>query len=346
VKLPSPLAQPCPYGKKCTYGNKCKFYHPDRATNQKSITDKLKEHSSQRINEVRARTVNSRDSSPGDSLTRTRSMQPKPDNAGRPKQAVTRTKSSVPRLEHHWSSASQPAQQQQQPNWPPVFDTSMPPPPPRTPWSAPEVQPNTHTKLSRQLTLNPNYDPRIHNGSCSSSSGSSSAAATMPPKPDFSYPPPPFPNPPGHMSLTRNASEPDSYMVPNSVIQQPPIAAAAAPQSHEQSELHKTWSSPTMNCVAAERGSGTPSSSSSSGAVSPFFGLSRGGVWETSRPHTGDVRSKLYYYLAKLFDEDQVIRAMNSLPHETDAKVICEKILSMESSSATAANAAAVNAQL
>ena len=61
------IAQPCPYGKKCTYGNKCKFYHPDRATNQKSITDKLKEHSSVRINEVRAR-VNSRDSSPGNPL--------------------------------------------------------------------------------------------------------------------------------------------------------------------------------------------------------------------------------------------------------------------------------------
>ena len=67
VKLPCPLPQPCPYGKKCTYGNKCKFYHPDRATNQKSITDKLKEHSSVRINEVRAR-VNSRDSSPGNPL--------------------------------------------------------------------------------------------------------------------------------------------------------------------------------------------------------------------------------------------------------------------------------------
>merc|ERR1711997_612709 len=93
VKLPSPLPQPCPYG------NKCKFYHPDRATNQKSITDKLKEHSSQRINEVRAR-VNSRDSSPGDSLTRTRSMQPKQDvsrssNMASGKQLVSRTKSSV-----------------------------------------------------------------------------------------------------------------------------------------------------------------------------------------------------------------------------------------------------------
>ena len=64
VKLASELPKPCPYGKKCTYGNKCKFYHPDRVTNQKSITEKLKEHSSQRISEMRAR-VNSRDSSPG-----------------------------------------------------------------------------------------------------------------------------------------------------------------------------------------------------------------------------------------------------------------------------------------
>ena len=56
---------PCPYGKKCTYGNKCKFYHPDRGNQpQKSITEKLKEHSSQKISEVRAR-GQSRDSSPG-----------------------------------------------------------------------------------------------------------------------------------------------------------------------------------------------------------------------------------------------------------------------------------------
>ena len=65
VKLSSQLPQPCPYDKKCTYGNKCKFYHPDRVTNQKSITEKLKLESSQRINEMRAREVHSRDSSPG-----------------------------------------------------------------------------------------------------------------------------------------------------------------------------------------------------------------------------------------------------------------------------------------
>ena len=48
--------QPCPYEKKCTYGNKCKFYHADRGNQpQKSITEKLKENSTKRINEVRAR---------------------------------------------------------------------------------------------------------------------------------------------------------------------------------------------------------------------------------------------------------------------------------------------------
>ena len=64
VKPSSQLPQPCPYGKKCTYGNKCKYYHPDRVTNQKSITEKLKEQYAQGISEMRAR-VHSRDSSPG-----------------------------------------------------------------------------------------------------------------------------------------------------------------------------------------------------------------------------------------------------------------------------------------
>jgi len=309
VKLPCPLPQPCPYGKKCTYGNKCKFYHPDRAINQKSITEKLKEHSSVRINEVRAR-VNSRDSSPGDPLTRTRSMQPKQDNAGRPKQAVSRTKSSVPRLEHQWGSAAAAGAAQ----WPPVFDTSMPPPPPRTPWNPEQgSSQNTHTKLSRQYSVNPNYDPRIHN---------------QPPRTqDFSYPPPPFQSNPSatHLTVTRNASEPDPYvMVPNTVIQQQ--QGSNPQQTHEvQAELCKTWSTPNA----------TPSANAPGpAAASPFFGLPHGGVWETSRPH-GDVRSKLYYYLAKLFDEDAVIRAMASLPHETDPKVICNLIISMESSNAT-----------
>ena len=47
------------------YGNKCKFYHAERGNQpQKSVTEKLKETSSQKINEIRAR-GNSRESSPG-----------------------------------------------------------------------------------------------------------------------------------------------------------------------------------------------------------------------------------------------------------------------------------------
>ena len=68
---PTIAVTPCPYGKKCTYGNKCKFYHAERRNQpQKSITEELKEKSTQKINEIKARgeqktAESSRDSSPG-----------------------------------------------------------------------------------------------------------------------------------------------------------------------------------------------------------------------------------------------------------------------------------------
>ena len=68
---PTVAITPCPYGKKCTYGNKCKFYHAERGNQpQKSITEKLKESSTHKINEIKARgeiktAESSRDSSPG-----------------------------------------------------------------------------------------------------------------------------------------------------------------------------------------------------------------------------------------------------------------------------------------
>jgi len=73
-----------------------------------------------------------------------------------------------------------------------------------------------------------------------------------------------------HLTVTRNASEPDpAYMVnPNTVIQQ---AQSSNPQPHEgQAELCKTWSTPTAPSANAA------ASSSTTGAVSPFFGLPRG----------------------------------------------------------------------
>lgn len=336
---PFQMTQPCPYGKKCTYGNKCKFFHADRTTNQKSITEKLKEHSSLKINEVRAR-VNSRDSSPGkafvffsvanaflneillgDPLTRTRSMQSKSDlQRMNMKQPASRTRSLVPRIDQQLGM-------RQKPQWP-MFDTSMPPPAPRGPWTTDKApmmdqeqpqQQNTHKKISRQFSVNPTFDPRIHCMPPPPSGGGSAAGCKHQ---DFSYPPPPFPN---HMSVTRNASAPEqqpiSYMQHSyqhqrifHQQQKPP-----APPTNSDMHLHKTMS-----------WSATTSADTSSSAVSPLIGLSAGGVWDSQRPADGGDRSKLYYHLASLFPEDKVRRAMASLPDETDPEIICTHILYMD----------------
>ena len=74
LKTSGDTAPPCPYGKKCTYGNKCKFYHAERGNApHKSVTERLKEQSTKQIMEVRTRT-HSRDSSPGEQLSRAKSM--------------------------------------------------------------------------------------------------------------------------------------------------------------------------------------------------------------------------------------------------------------------------------
>jgi len=102
--VPSELPPPCPYGKKCTYGNKCKYLHMERGNApHKSVTERLKEQSSKQIMEVRTRNT-SRDSSPGEQLTRTKSMnlptlqRTESDVAAfaRAKQPLSRTRSSRP----------------------------------------------------------------------------------------------------------------------------------------------------------------------------------------------------------------------------------------------------------
>lgn len=125
------------------------------------------------------------------------------------------------------------------------------------------------------------------------------------------------------MVVTRNASEPDSAFLPAAPNhQQPPLVQQVV---HHQNDLHKTWS--------------TPLESSSNSAVSPIFGVGpMRNVWESLRagqtaasPHE-DARSKMYFILAQLFDEDTVRRAMASLPNETDPKVICSHICAMQES--------------
>ena len=170
----------------------------------------------------------------------------------------------------------------------PPIDTSMPPPPPRTPWVDPS-QVNSHTRLSRQLSVNPTYDPRIHQ-----------------PKPhqDFSRPPPPVPR---HMTVSRNASAPGQPAKPTKVYTVEPTQTQV---SNSDSQLHKTWSSPV--------GENTPFQAS---GIWDSHGMPRSGL------PTQD-RSKLYFHLANVFPEDKVMRAMNAMPNETDPEVICRLICS------------------
>jgi len=126
LKTSGDTAPPCPYGKKCTYGNKCKFYHAERGNApHKSVTERLKEQSTKQIMEVRTRT-HSRDSSPGEQLSRAKSMnlpmqlhRTESDITvfSRAKQPLSRTRSSQPKVSlpseglyhsdsHHYHSPS------------------------------------------------------------------------------------------------------------------------------------------------------------------------------------------------------------------------------------------------
>jgi hypothetical protein len=81
-------------------------------------------------------------------------------------------------------------------------------------------------------------------------------------------------------------------------------------------ELHKTWSQPTTMDSAQ--------------AVSPILSSNfagAAGVWESSGPNTQQDRSKMFFFLSKIFDAEDVRRAMASMPHETDPKVICKHLV-------------------
>jgi ribonuclease ZC3H12 len=268
--VPSEPRAPCPYGKKCTYGNKCKYLHVERGnTPHKSVTERLKEQSTKLIMEVRTRNT-SRDSSPGEQLTRTKSMnlplqRTESDMAAfaRPKQPVSRTRSSRPSVNeniYHDSSmfrisksevsksksvefqrdlrmSSVPIQSDEA--WSNLemgclsnYGLQGPVQPPPGPWGSTQFSPllppppsqqqegNLHRQLTRQLTINPSFDPRINKEKMSPKHNqpilTNEAIEYMhrnPPPPlgilniseqslnhsDFS-----------HQNVTRNASAPDS----------------------------------------------------------------------------------------------------------------------------------------
>ncbi len=223
---------------------------------------------------------------------------------------------------------------------PPPFDTSMPPPPPRTPWELEPPGPtnlaaggNTnnaqkqHKNLSRQLSLNPNYDPRIHG------SGLSMPPPPIGPRPphataDFSYPPPPVMHPHGgsgggphhHMTVTRNSSAPEDQQLYNQLLQQKQQQVPQQPGP----PLHKTHSDGLVDWPQA---AGGPLLNSSSIWDSETSAATSSGKLASRSKTEMDARSNLYYHLAKLFPEDQVRNAMTALPDETDPHKICLYIL-------------------
>ena len=272
---------------------------------------------------------------------------------------------------------------------PPLPDTSLPPPPPRSPWTttaatsttAGDGAVNTHKALSRQLTINPTYDPRIH--------PHHRPSGATPEK--FSFPPPNFEH---HSTVTRNSSAPETnsnntfstYVQQQQIVsqqqqqQQQPQQQQQTQQLHphlqrmsstSDSQLHKTLSDMTLktwptsnnnnNNELSKDEDAAAAAIAHAAAVSPLIGSSDG-VWEKGHgteslntasssstslktnlpaeaPSTSagaaagidhaEARSKLYYHLAAIFPEDQVLRAMRAMPDETVAEKICSYILSL-----------------
>lgn len=185
-------------------------------------------------------------------------------------------------------------------------DTTLPPPPPRTPWSQPtkdDPPPNAHRPLARQLTLNPNYDPRIHRGH---------TPIPFPP-PNTSVPPPAF-----HQNVTRNASAPETPPRSGGPAPYPLTAVVSGPPGPP------SVTPPRLNSTTSDSQLNKSEGAWSNTAVSPFISGS-GGVWSESGEAKD--RSKLYYHLANLFEEEKVRYAMKMMPEETNADKLCQYII-------------------
>lgn len=158
-----------------------------------------------------------------------------------------------------------------------------------------QSQENLHRKLQRQLTLNPNSDPRLLN------------RRYLPLQPSNSNPlqgtlPNPFLNPSGwdmHQHVTRIASAPDSYR------------NWPQTQTIQHGPMHRlsSCSDPQLNVWPAQW-TGQPSVPSHPSMLE-------------------EARRKMHYHLAAIFPEEQVTHAMQLYPEETNPQKICAAILSI-----------------
>ncbi|CAG0879074.1 unnamed protein product [Darwinula stevensoni] len=367
------LAPPCPYGKKCTYGNKCKFLHPERGNQpQKSVTEKLAERAQKKIQEVKARTAKSRDSSPGESLKAKLSLPDYP-SGGKPKQALARTAStnptwtlSLPQCDTEPTitltttspmSPTKTCVHKSKSVENILYPLTLPPniwnepPPPiqqagllSPPYPPPTISPPStslfdargttqakdgHRKLQRQLTLNPNYDPRLYQ----------LRSFVPPPQKPYQMLSPMDPYMGQHLPVTRHASAQEanqSIWAAHDLAQHPNVSriASAPDSSHRWGSTPQVKLGSTSDTQLNMGGPwGQPSFPPTQPTVSQPH-LTQGPIG--SRPvlthpqiSSEESRFKLYYHLAHVFPEEQVRAAMKMHPEETNAEKICATILQM-----------------
>ncbi|KAJ9578566.1 hypothetical protein L9F63_005216 [Diploptera punctata] len=208
---------------------------------------------------------------------------------------------------------------------------------PESPPTHVDVSVNLHRKLQRQLTLNPSSDPRLiqmrqylvpsstqqhpaHRPVTRHSSGGPVAAAGMPLGWEHRH---------MHQNVTRIASAPDSYRP------WPPV-----PPPHPNRHMHRlgSTSDPQLNLCVPPSEAPLLSDPFDASLWPPVTSAPPQSVmWAPHTSHmpppypanTEDVRRRIHYHLASIFPEEQVQKAMQLYPDETDPQKICAAILAM-----------------
>ncbi|XP_397264.2 probable ribonuclease ZC3H12C isoform X2 [Apis mellifera] len=292
-------APPCPYAKKCTYGNKCKFRHPERGPHpQKSVTEKLVEHVQKQLQHQPLCKTKSTVTASTQSLSpviKSKSAEnvtlDQPINSSMQGLQVSSTMSSQAYHSSGWSVG-------------------------RLNKLEGESQ-NKHKKLQRQLTLNPVFDPRLHQlrqyqqaSQTNSLSQQTKITSTV-----------------QHRALTRHSSNESAYRVglnwehSEGQCHQHVTRIASAPDSYQ------AWLSNNSN-MSLPSGSNQRLGASDpqlNVVTSPLYSAMPSDVLREFL----DTRTKIHYHLANIFPEEHVRTAMLIHPFETDPIEICVAILKM-----------------
>lgn len=357
---------PCPYGKKCTYGNKCKFHHPERGLQpHKSVTDRLVEYAQKQLQARGSRDSSPGNQLKGKSLSlplpssnfdnetkqisipkknplvRTKSNVPASYNStidsdsissvakSKSVENVTESRNSINYQKYQSHSNYERMRSSQSGNQSNMKNISKP-----DVSSEYDNSVNLHRKLQRQLTLNPTCDPRLYHMGHYINSIASSNSSFNPRRnlKESSYKPPVpswDPQTSHHQNVTRIASAPDGYRIwPTNVHYNP----------NKYIQRSSSTSDPQLNlCVQVCENSLIQERNNT-----PLWpsGQNPSMIWQqqqqpclsTPTPlnsSSENVRLKLHYHLAAIFPEEQVQKAMQLYPEETNPEKICAAILTL-----------------